>query len=144
MGKKETKAQLELAKAMNRLADNLEMVLDPAWWQRQTGQLFQTFAEIPAVAPVLRANLPAGSLESITVRLSDEEREQMSQMVYEALQPQLHEFQGFVKQSLEELPAHRLKELAKQIEAGEKPRLEKRRGCIYVTFEDGTEQYLGL
>ena len=147
--KKEAQAQADLAKAMNRLADNLERVLDPLWWQRTVGQTFQTMLEVPAIAamaePVMTGQaVPRTVRPAVILTLTPEERENMSQMVYEALVPQLHEFQGFVRQSLEDLPGHRLKELAAQIEGGETPKLEKRRGCIYVVFDNGCEQYLSL
>lgn len=142
---KETEAQLKLAEAMNRLAEGIEKFQDPAWWQRVVGQAFQTLFEIPAIQPMVAQALPAGvSLESIIVRLTDEERQDMSQKVYEALQPQLDEFTGFVKDSLQEMPAHQLKELSEQIKKGAKPTLKKRRGCIFVVFDSGYEAYLSL
>jgi hypothetical protein len=56
--KQETKAQLELAKAMNRLAEGLERFQDPDWWQRAAGQAFQTMVNIPAMEPILSRALP--------------------------------------------------------------------------------------
>ncbi len=138
-------AELELAKAMNHLAERLERFQDPLWWQKTIGSTFQTMMHIPALQPTIAQALPAGvTIESVTVTLSGEEREKMSQKIYGALQPQIQEFDGFVKASLAELPPHRLKELAEKIEGGAKPEIQRRRGCIYIALEDGTEAHLGL
>jgi hypothetical protein len=68
----------------------------------------------------------------------------MSQKLFEALKPQLIEFEKFVKESLVELPPNKLKELAAKIDKGEKLKLEKRPGCVFVVFEDGYSACLKL
>lgn len=143
--KEEQKSQLELAKAMNRLAEGLEKIFDPIYFQKTIGDAMQLMAQVELTAPAVARVLPPGvTLEAITVRLSDEEREKMTQKIYEALQPQMQEFDNFVKTSLAELPPHRLKEIAEKIEGGAKPSLKRRRGCIFIEMDDGYESYLGL
>lgn len=141
---KETEAQIELAKAMNRLAEGIEKFTDPVYIQKVVGDAMQTMVGTP-LAPQIAQALPVGvSLESITVRLSDDERVKMAESVYKALIPQLKKFGDYVHESLKELPAHRLKELATQIEAGAKPKIQRRRGCIFIALDSGYESHLPL
>ena len=142
---KKAKPELQLANAMNRLAENLEKLQDPLLWQKAFGDAMQTLAGVPQLQPHIAAALPLGvTVEAITVSLSEEERERMAQRVYEALEPQLQELNTFVKDSLKELPAHRLKEMASQIEAGATGKLQRRRGCVFVELDSGYEAYLGM
>ena len=98
-----------------------------------------------SLAPQIAQALPVGvSVSSITISLSDDERAKMAGSVYKALMPQLKEFGDYVHESLMELPAHRLKELATQIEAWAKPKIQRRRGCIFVALDSGYESYLPL
>lgn len=142
---KEQETQLELARAMHHLAESIERFQDPVWFQKTIGDAFRGMAQFDLTAPAVARVLPPGvTLEAITVSLSDEEREKMSQKIYEALKPQMQEFDNFVKTSLAELPPHRLKEIADKIESGVKPSLERRRGCVFIKMDDGYESYLGL
>lgn len=140
----------KLADAMNNLADRLEKFQDPLLWQKVISDAVQTMPTLaPYIAPLqlpTPVEPPTGvaRVESISVSLSDEERERLSKQVYEALKPQLEEFNKFAQQSLCEMPAHRLKELAERIEAGAKPTLGRRRGCVFVGLDTGEEFYLGL
>ena len=139
------KAELELAKAMNRLADSLDVFQDPLWWQKTVGAGLQTMLNTPGMESTFQRSLPPGvRVESLVISLSDEEREKMSQKIYEALKPQIKEFDGYVKESLAELPSHRLRELAEKIDKGLHPTIQRRRGCIFLALEDGTEAHLGL
>lgn len=141
---KEMEAQIELAKAMNRLAEGIEKFTDPVYIQKMVGDAMQSLAGTP-LAPQIAQALPVGvRLESITISLSDDEREKMAESVYKALIPQLKEFGDYVHESLKELPAHRLKELATQIEAGAKPKIQRRHGCIFVVLDSGYESHLPL
>lgn len=142
--KEEIEAQRSLAAAMNRLAERIEGFQDPVWIQRVMGDAFRGMAAIEGMQNLLAPVLPPGvTIESVRVTLSDEDREKLSEKVYQALQPQLEEFDHFVRESLEEMPPHRLKTLAEAIEKGAKPKLARRRGCIYIEM-DGLETYLGL
>lgn len=140
---KENKSMEKLAGAMEKLATCLENWQDPVKWQKIIQDALRT-GILPAAA--VRPLLPipvASQIEDITVKLSDEDRDKMADKVYEAVKPQLAEFNEFVKISLQEMPVGRLKDLAKQIEEGKKPKLERRRGCVYITTGND-DFYLGL
>ena len=139
------KAELELAKAMNRMAESIEHFQDPVWIQKVFGDAIQTMAGVPQIAPAVARALPPGvTLEAITISLSEKDRKQMSRQIYTGLKPHLKEFNQFIKDSLKDMPPHRLKELARRIEQGAKPTLERRRGCVYIKLDTGDEYYLGL
>lgn len=143
------KGMEKLAEAMSKLADRLEKFQDPVLWQKvmndairgglDFGRLLPPGLGLPIAGP------PVGTVEgvSITVGFSDEERSRLATQVYEAVAPQLQDFNLFVKESLKEMPPHRLKALAESIERGEKASIERRSGCIYIKA-GGTEAYLGL
>ena len=127
---------------MGRLADGLEQFQDPLWWQKTVGSSLQTLVQYPQMREALPA-LPV-SVSGLVVTLSESERQDLAGKVYEALKPQIAEFNEFVKVSLAELPPNRLKQLAEKVEAGEKLELKRRRGCVFVGSESGSETYLGL
>ena len=133
---KDKEAMLQLAKAMSKLADSLDKFQDPVIWQKIISDAART---LPGYQP----RLPSIRLEEVTVSLSDEERHRLTSLVYEKVKPQLQEFNQFVKQSLEEMPPHRLKEIAEKVERGAAPRLGRAHGCIYLEAED-RRVYLGL
>ena len=139
---RDDKAMLKLAEAMSKLADRLADFQDPVLWQKVIQDALRTGALPAQVAEA--AALPPVRIEAVTVSLSDEEREKLAAQVHEAVQPQLAEFNEFVKESLKEIPPARLKELAEKIEAGAKPQLRRRRGCIFLELDSGEEFYLGL
>lgn len=144
MGK--DKSMEKLADAMSKLATSLEKFQDPILWQKVMSDAVQTmpaFTQFLPPTPTPVGELPAGRIEGVSVSLSDEERGRVAAQVYEAVKPQLQEFNEFVQDSLKEMPAHRLKELAEKIEAGEKPQIKRRHGCIFICAGD-TEIYLGL
>jgi len=138
---KQNESMEKLAGAMEKLATSIEKWQDPVLWQKIIQDALRTGALPPhVVAPLIAAPT---QIEAITVRLSDEDRDKMADKVYEAVKPQLAEFNEFVKKSLEEMPVGRLKDLAKQIEEGRKPELKRRQGCVFITT--GVDDfYLGL
>jgi len=145
MNKKQLESQEKLAEAMSKLAGAIERFQDPVWIQKTFADAFQQMAGIELTAPVVARALPAGiTLQGIIVTLSEEQRQELSQKIYEALSPQLQEFNQFVKDSLSEMPPGRLKELAERVERGEKPTIKRRRGCVFVETDGGYESYLGL
>ena len=149
---KNKEAEIKLAEAMGRLAEALEKFQDPLIWQKvfrtavESGLAFPQLprpgivGELPGATTVV----PPVTVTGVTVTLSDEERERIVTRVYEAVQPQLAEFNTFVKESLVEMPPTRLKLLAMSLEKGEKLELARRRGCVYIREESGEEHYLGL
>jgi len=142
------KAMEKLAEAMSKLADRLEGFQDPLVWQKILSDAVQAMPSLAATIPPLQQaeQVPPGAarIEAISVSLCKEERDRLTSQVYEAIKPKLDDFSEFVQQSLLEMPAHRLKELATKIEAGAKPTLGRRRGCVFVGLDSGEEFYLGL
>jgi len=142
---RQNKSMEKLADAMEGLATSIEKWRDPVLWQKIVQDALRTGA-LPqqVMAPLIETlPVPLPQIEAVTVRLSDEDREKMAVKVYEAIKPQLAEFNEFVKVSLQEMPVGRLKDLAKQTEEGMKPKLKRRQGCVFITT--GLDDfYLGL
>ncbi len=138
---KENEAMEKLAGASNNVADRIEKSQDPVIWQKVIG-------DAVAFAPALRAVLSPPPVVAtgveVSVTLSLEERQKLAGTVFELVKPQLAEFNEFVKQSLLDMPPHRLKEMAEKIEKGAKPSLKRRHDCVLVALDSGDEFYLGL
>lgn len=140
-GKEEIEAQLALASAMKKLADTIETATDPVRWQKMITDAIFTLAPLPQpeIQQAFARVLPGGETTvraiSVSVSLSDEERERFAAVVFEALKPQLEEFSKFTETALKDMPAHRLKEIAEKVEAGAKPKLRRERGCVYIDFD---------
>lgn len=150
---KESEAMAKLAEAMSKLADNLERFQDPVIWQKV---LSDTIHAVPGLATTISpmpvpgaARLTRGEPtplplhEELGVNLSDEERTKLVGQIHKAIEPQLAEFSEFVRQSLQEMPAHRLKHIGERMAAGEELKIKRKSGCIFIsTGEDDT--YLAL
>lgn len=128
-------------KELKRIADALEKVAliytDPQAFMEQVGSatrdiLAGTNIPLPAAGPQVTA---------IEVRLSPEEREQICQLAMADIEEQMTEFKGFISQALSELPEPRLKRLGELIEKGEKFKLRRRHGCIYMDFGHGDDDF---
>ncbi len=141
MKKEEIEAQLALASAMKNLAETIGRATDPIRWQKMIADAMFTLAPLPQpeIQEALARVLPGGAATvrtiSMTVSLSDEERERLAGVVFDSLKPQLADFAQFTEAALKDMPPHRLKSLAEKIEAGAKPKLRRERGCIYVDLE---------
>ena len=153
MGKKkeEIEAQLALASAMKTLAETIERATDPIRWQKMVTDAIFTLAPFPQpqIREALAQALPGGETTvqaiAVSVSLSNEERERLAGVVFEALKPELEEFSKFTERALMDMPPHRLKEIAEKIEAGLKPKLRRERGCVYIDIEGETiGTYLNL
>jgi len=149
--KEEIEAQLALASAMKNLAEKIERATDPIRWQKMVTDAIFALAPLPQpeIQQALARALPGGETTmraiSVSVSLSDEERERLAGVVFEALKPQLEEFTKFTETALKDMPAHRLKEIAEKVEAGATPKLRRERGCVYIDFEGETfGTYLNL
>ena len=149
--KEEIEAQLALASAMRKLAETIESATDPIRWQKAITDAMFTLAPLPQpqIQQLLARALPGGEATvraiAVSVSLSDEERQNLAGVVFEALKPQLEEFAKFTETALKDMPAHRLKEIAEKIEAGAKPKLRRERGCVYIDFEgEPVGTYLNL
>ncbi|MBA7558453.1 hypothetical protein ES708_00056 [subsurface metagenome] len=154
MKKSEIEATQKLGEGMAKLATALEKFQDPVLWQKLLGDaITRGSLGLPVIIPQAlgpgetaaaegEALRPVG-IESVAITLSDEERAKIAGQVYEAVQPQLAEFNVFVQQALAEMPADRLKRIADKIEAGEKVTIKRRQGCVFIAAGD-VESYLGL
>ena len=150
----EAEAMEKLAVAMNKLADKLERFQDPVIWQKVLTDAIHTMPGLGAAisaSPALPAPLPGepterrllvGRIEEF-VHLSDEERTKLVGEIHKAIEPQLAEFSEFVRQSLQEMPAHRLKKIGEKMAAGEEPKVTRKPGCIFIRTGD-EETYLAL
>jgi len=158
MGKDEEKYQgmAELAAAMTKLATTLERFQDPVIWQKIFRDAIATgFVGLPLTMPPPISlpqpgiqgetrPVPVGRIESVTVNLSEEERAKLAARVHELVQPQLAEFNQFMSDALQQMPAAQLKELAEKIEAGAKPKLRRKYDCVFLELDTGEKYYLGL
>lgn len=150
MEKESNESMEKLAGAMGKLAETLEKFQDPILWQKvfqdavSIGVFPQTVVQQLQVGPP-QVGPPAEAvrIQRIEISLSDEERENLATKIHEAIQPQLAEFNEFLRDSLKEMPPHRLKQLAAKVEEGAKPALARRRGCVFIIAGDD-EFYLGL
>lgn len=147
-------AEIKLAEAMNNLADKLSKFQDPIIWQKILNDAMRV-GWIPPVnePPTLRQ--PIGTpLDEVPVsvsylvtrselHLSNEDRDKLVMDIYDKVKPQMEDLHDFVKQSLHEMPAGRLKQLKEKIDQGENAKLSRRYGCIYLEL-DSEEIYLGL
>lgn len=140
----------KLAEAMNNLATRLENFQDPVLWQKVISDAagMMRVPGLPVATPI--TELPqaqptqiTGIVDSISFKLSDEEREKLVNQIHEAVQPEITAFNEFVREALKDMPAHRLKAIGDKVAAGETPKIKRRRDCVFIDA-GGTEAYLGL
>jgi len=137
----------KLATAMEKLADNLEKFQDPVVWQKVLNDAVEVMPALRGAIPipipgVVGAAIPF-RIEGVSITLSDEEREKLVERVHAAIQPQLTNFNTFVKEALRDMPPGRLERIGKEIDAGKPPSLKQRHGCIFVEVGD-VDAYLPL
>jgi hypothetical protein len=150
--KQEIQAEQDLAAAMNKLADGINRFTDPIYMQKIVQDAMRGMASVArsdsletAIGPMVQAALPVGvRVSDITISLNDEQRKEMAERTFELLKPQMEEFNGFVKNSLMNMPAHRLQTLADKVKGGAKLHLQQKPGCIFIETEEGDGFYLGL
>ena len=90
------------------------------------------------VVPQLR--LPEGT-EEVIIRLSDDEKEAIKNMVVNEFEKQAEEFKGFIGESLSELPEEQLKRIGEHLKKGEKFKFRRRKGCIHLDYGYGEEEF---
>ncbi|GAI65960.1 unnamed protein product [marine sediment metagenome] len=139
---------------LKRIADSLEKVVkvydDPQAFMEQVAQqtrdiLAGTSIPLP-VTPVEGVSqapqIAAGpQVAAIEVRLSPEEREEIVQKAMADFSEQMSEFKGFIGQALSELPERTLKRIGDLMKKGEKFKLRRRHGCIYLDFGHGDDDF---
>jgi len=135
-------------KELKRIADALEKVAliytDPQAFMEQVGLATRNILAGTNVAlPVLPAveGVAQAQVTAIEVRLSPEEREQICQIAMADIEEQMTEFKGFIGQALSELPEETLKRMGELIKKGEKFKLRRRHGCIYMDFGHGDDDF---
>lgn len=57
------------------------------------------------------------------------------------IESQMDEFKGFISQSLSELSEEQLKRIGDLMAKGEKFKLRRRKGCVYLDFGHGDEDF---
>ena len=146
------KEQAQLAEAMGKLAQAIDRFQDPVLWQRVFSEAMRSGVRLPIpagpIAGLAEERLPApamGQVVGLTIALSSEDREKLASQVYQELLPELNKFNEFLKESLKDMPAGRLKEIAERLERGQKPRLGRQHGCVFIAFAspEGNEDPLG-
>jgi len=146
MRKDEIELQTKLAEAMTKLADRLEKFQDPVVWQKVLTSAVEAMPSLRGTIPTPIQDLrvtPAVRVVGVSISFSEEERAKLVEQVHISIQPQLAEFNTFVKQALRDMPPDRLQRIAKEIEAGKLPVLKQRHGCIFIEAGD-EDAYLPL
>jgi len=151
----EAEAQLKLAEAMNRMADKLERAMDPVRWQKiisdaigmgilpsymlplATRTVPGPADEAQAAGPPQAEGMGVAEIREVSaqVTLSLEDREKLAARVIEAVKPQLEEFGTFVKEAVRDMPEHRLRQMAAELDKGKVPQIKRRSDCVFLAFE---------
>ena len=140
---------------LKRIADSLQEIAsvyaDPQAYMQQVAQQAREILAgtniplpvAPAVEGVAQApQIAAGpQVTAIEVRLSPEEREEITQKAMADFSEQMSEFKGFIGQALSELPERTLKRIGDLMKKGEKFKLRRRHGCIYLDFGHGDDDF---
>lgn len=140
------KMDKEEKESLKRIADSLEKIVraqeHPEEMMKKMMEgvtpVIQDAISRRVVAPQLR--LPDGT-EEVTIRLSDDEKENIKSMVMGEFEQQLGEFRGFVADSLSELPEEQLHRVGEHLKKGEKFRFRRRDGCVHLDFGYGDEEF---
>ena len=130
-------------KELKRIADAFEKIVrvyeDPSAYMGQISQSVQqalsdTQVQLPAVEG-------APQVTAIEVKLSPEQKEEICKKAMADFEEQMDEFKGFIGQALSELPESTLKRIGEHLAKGEKFKLRRRQGCIYLDFGYGDEDF---
>lgn len=134
-------------KQLKRIADSLEKVAkiydDPhAYMEQLARQAQEILAGTNVTLPTVPGEAGGGPVvTAIEVRLSPEEREEITQKAMADISEQMSEFKGFIGQALSELPEGTLKRIGDLMKKGEKFKLRRRHGCIYLDFGHGDDDF---
>lgn len=131
--------------ALNRIADSLEKI---SKMYDHPEEIMKNMMEgvTPMIQEVIsrrvvpQVRLPEGT-EEVIIRLSDDEKESIKNMVVSEFEKQADEFKGFIAESLSELPEEQLKRIGEHIKKGEKFRFRRRDGCIHLDYGYGDEEF---
>lgn len=142
-------------KELKRIADSLSQIAkvyaDPQAYARELASSVQQLLSganiaLPAPAPIRAVEgggtvAPSPAIAAVEVRLSSEEREEITKKAMADIEDQMTEFKGFIAQALSELPEPSLKRIGDLIAKGEKFQLRRRHGCIYLDFGHGDDDF---
>ncbi|MBA7653927.1 hypothetical protein ES703_61792 [subsurface metagenome] len=137
-------------KELKRIADAFEKIAkiyeDPTAYLENLSQQISgavSRVQIPAPRPAEMGAGPAlpVSVTGVELKLSEEERKAICERAMADIEEQMTEFKGFIGQALSELPAGELKRIGELIKKGEKFKLRRRHGCIYLDFGHGDDDF---
>ena len=145
-------------KELKRIADAFEKIAkiydDPtAYLESLSQQISGAVSRVmPAIAPTpVQAveggvPLPPGAMiTGVAVSLSEEERKAICERAMADIEEQMSEFKGFIGQALSELPEGTLKRMGELMKKGEKFKIRRRHGCVYLDFgHDDDDFYLRM
>ena len=137
-------------KELKRIADSLEKLMkiyeDPtAYLESLTHQIGDTVARtaIPAqqIAAGVGGLVPGVAVTAVEIKLSEDERKAICKQAMADFEEQITEFKGFIGQALSELPEGTLKRIGELMKKGEKFKIRRRHGCIYLDFGHGDDDF---
>lgn len=142
-------------KELKRIADAFEKILkiyeDPEAYleglTQRIGDTMQRLNITPPQLPIQGQPVEGGQAVAqitgakVEVLLSAEERKAICEQAMADIEAQMTEFKGFIGQALSELPEGQLKRLGELMKKGEKFKLRRRHGCIYMDFGHGDDDF---
>lgn len=147
---------------LKRIADALERVAsvysDPqAFMDRVENQVREMLSRVNVPVPIMPSQAQAvegqaqavegagppspALITGVEVKLSDDERKAICERAMVDFEEQMAEFKDFISQALSELPAGTLKRIDELMKKGEKFKLRRRHGCIYLDFGHGDDDF---
>lgn len=141
----------EEKEALDRIANSLEKMVG---FYEHPEQMIQNMmpairdavnvrseATLPGAVAPLR-ELPENTEGvTLTVRLSEEEKSEITNMVIAEFEQQADAFKGFIADSLSELPEKQLKRIGEHLKKGEQFKLRRRAGCVHLDFGYADEEF---
>lgn len=131
---------------LKRIADAFDKIVamyeHPEQWMQRVGQqVNQVLRDSSAQIPTLPAQAGVATVSEITVTLAAEERKAICEKAMADIEEQMTEFKGFIGQALSELPEASLKRIGELMQKGEKFKVRRRHGCIYLDFGSGDDDF---
>lgn len=131
---------------LKRIADAFEKIVaiyehPEEYIQRIGQQVTQTLQGTAAQMAPLPAQVGAAVVSEVAVTLAPEERKAICERAMADIEEQMTEFKGFIGQALSELPEGALKRIGELLKKGEKFKIRRRHGCIYLDFGHGDDDF---
>ena len=133
-------------KELKRIADALEKVIgfyeNPQAWMEQISQgLSQVVSSVSPQIPASPVEGAPVAVSRVEVTIASEEKEAILKQATADIEEQMTEFKGFIGQALSELSEGQLKRIGELMKKGEKFKLRRRHGCIYLDFGHGDDDF---